>query len=105
MKDFLACVPGKLSLSGLDAEDDNLREGLLWPSCLWDTGTHSCSISDDLPSEDLLAYLQHPIHDPYKNFNVPVVQVDASFSFPYTSILIKQHFHSLTIVQNSQSTK
>ena len=102
---FLACISGKLSLSGLDAEDDSLKEEILWSSCVWDTGAHACSISDDLLSDDFLAYLQDPDHDPYRNSNVPAVQVDVSLSFSDANISISTIFTVLPLskVPNQRS--
>lgn len=94
---FLASISGKLSLSGLDAEDDSLREEIFSSSCLWDTGAHACSISEDLLSGDFLAYLQDPIHDPYRNSNLPAVRVDASFGFSNANISISTIFTVLPL--------
>ena len=94
---FLACISGKLSLSGLDAEDDRLTEEILWSSCLWDTGAHACSISDVIFSDDFVAYLQDLVHDPYRNSNVPAVQVDASFGFSDVTISISTIFTVLPL--------
>ena len=53
---FLACISGKLVVSVLDADDynlkDNLKEEVLYSTCLWDTGAHSCPTPDDLLSDD-----------------------------------------------------
>ena len=96
---FLACISGKLSLSGLDAEDDSLKEEILWSSCVWDTGAHACSI------DDFLAYLQDPVYDPYRNSNVPAVQVDVSLSFSNANISISTIFTVLPLskVSNQRS--
>lgn len=94
---YLACVSGKLILSGLDAEDDGLEEEIIWSKCLWDTGAHTCSISDDILSEDFRAYLQDPVHDPYRNSNVPVVQVDASFGLSKANVSISTVFTVLPL--------
>lgn len=94
---LLASISGKLCLSGLDAEDDGLTEEILCSLCLWDTGAHACSISEDLLSDAFLEYLQDPIHDPYRNSNGPAVQVDASFGFSNASISISTIFTVLPL--------
>lgn len=94
---FLACISGKLCLSGLDAEDESLTEDILWSNCLWDTGAHACSISDDLLSDKFLEYLQDPVHDPYRKFNVSSVRVDATFGFSNTKISISTIFSVLPL--------
>lgn len=93
----LAFIPGRLTLSGLDAEDDSLTEEILCSRCLWDTGAQACSISEDLLSDAFLAYLRDPVHDPYRNSNVPAVQVDASFGFSNSSISISTIFTVLPL--------
>jgi hypothetical protein len=70
-------VSGTLRLQGLDAEDDSTECCINSDDMLWETGSHCCTITDDLLSPKFLRYLGEPENDPYRNADGTRVQVDA----------------------------
>jgi hypothetical protein len=85
----LPLVTANISISGIDAADDERVEKLNSVEMLWDTGAHATVITEDLLSEMFRQYLQQPTHDPFRSDNRRRVQVDIVVGFSNISVEIK----------------
>jgi hypothetical protein len=74
----LPAVPGTLRLCGIDQdpEDKTLECELVQDEMLWDSGSHSCTITKDVLPQWFLDYLAKDEHDPYRDATGTKVQVD-----------------------------
>ncbi len=78
---WLPCVPGTVTINGIDSEPDDPTVTLSRADLLFDTGAHVSSITDDLIDNKFRTYLKHPIHDPYRSTFGVAVQAAAVFAF------------------------
>lgn len=77
---LLPAVSGTLRLTGIDENLDRFTIDVAevgTDDMLWDTGSDTCIITNDLLPEKFKEYLQTKMHDPYRSASGTRVQVDA----------------------------
>ena len=89
---LLPTVSGTLRLQGLDAENISTECSIDSEDMLWDTGSHSCTITEDLLPPEFLKYLREPEHDPYRNTSGTKVHVDAYLGLSNTEFFFNLIF-------------
>lgn len=62
----LPSIDGRLKISALDGSDEHPQDSVESSMCLWDTGSHCSSISEDLLSPSFREFLNHRVHNPYR---------------------------------------
>ena len=77
----LACIPGKVEITGIDSGGSDPKTGLACANMLFDTGAHVSIITDDLLDGPFREFLSTSSHDPYRSRSGVVVQVAAIFAF------------------------
>lgn len=102
----LPSIAGRLKITALDGSDKHPQDIVESSMCLWDTGSHCSSISGDLLSSSFREFLNHPVHDPYRQSGSRnIVQVDALFGFSNQEVEISTIFLVLPLshIPNSRS--
>lgn len=92
----LAVVSGILKVRGVDAEvgKHSLQHRLRLDDMLWDTGSHGCTITSDLLSDEFREYLGEKEHDPYRDQSGMRVQVDGYLALSNSEF----HFNAIFMV-------
>lgn len=89
----LPSIAGRLNISAMDGSEEHPQDNIQSTMCLWDTGSHCSSISEDLLSSSFREFLNHPVHDPYRRSGSRnIVQVDALFGFSNHAVEISTIF-------------
>lgn len=89
----LPSIAGRLKISALDGSDEDPQDNVESSICLWDTGSHCSSISEDLLSPSFREFLNHSVHNPYRRSGSRnIVQVDALFGFSNHAVEISTIF-------------
>lgn len=89
----LPSIAGRLDISALDGSEEHPQDNVESSMCLWDTGSHCSSISEDLLSSSFREFLNHPVHDPYRRSGSRnIVKVDALFCFSNHAVEISTIF-------------
>ncbi|KAI9827981.1 MAG: hypothetical protein M1819_006824 [Sarea resinae] len=101
----LAAVSGILRLNGCDSEHHDPIGDVVCHNMLWDTGAHSCTITEDLLDDEFRAYLRSPQHEPYRNNKRTLVQVDGLLAYSNTDLEFSCIFEvvSTDLVPNRRS--
>ena len=81
VEDRLAAVSASVELMAVDHDGTMPTAKLTSTTCLWDTGSYACIISDDLLPVEFQEFLKTEIHDPYRGPHGIFVTVDAVFGF------------------------
>ncbi|OBT50616.1 hypothetical protein VE04_09560 [Pseudogymnoascus sp. 24MN13] len=79
-------VKATVVLKAVDNDDTTMSQEIKDIYILWDTGCHSTVVSDDLLTEDFRKYLDHPIHDPYRNDQTRRIQVEVRIALSNAQI-------------------
>ena len=95
-------VSGTLILRGLDADpSDEINECQVdLDNMLWDTGSHGCTITEDILSIKFQQYLKSSEHDSYRDASGVCVQVDGylavtNMAFRFNAVFKVQSASSL----------